>query len=82
MLVDDRERDDFFTEVVQAGHNRSDFEIDERENPMQGEEVQAVTGTATVTRKFSGRQKAYRVGYGSAWVATHFSADLARGFFD
>ena len=81
MLVDDSQRDDFFTEVVQAGHNRSDFEIDERENPMQGEEVQAVTGTATVTQKFSGRQKAYRVGYGSAWVAD-FSADLARGFFD
>ncbi len=54
MLVDDSERDDFFTEVVQAGHNRSDFEIDERENPMQGEEVQAVTGTATVTQKLSG----------------------------
>ena len=62
MLVDDSERDDFFTEVVKAGHNRSDFEIDEREDPMQGEGVQAVTGTATVTQKSNGRQKAYRVG--------------------
>ena len=81
MLVDDSERDDFFMEVVKAGHNRSDFEIDEREDPMQGEEVQALTGTATVTLKSNGRQKAYRVGYGSPWVV-NFSADLARGFFD
>ena len=81
MLVDDSERDDFFREVVNAGHNRSDFEIDEREDPMQGEEVQAVTGSVTVTRKSDGRQKAYRAGYGSAWVAD-FSADLGRGFFD
>ena len=57
MLVDDSERDDFFTEVVQVGHNRSDFEIDERENPMQGEEVQAVTGTATVTQSSADARK-------------------------
>ena len=81
MLTDESELEDFTTAVVEAGHNRSDFEIDAHEDPMQGMEVQPLTGTVTVTRKLNGRQKAYRAGHGSAWVAD-FSADLARGFFD
>lgn len=56
-----------------------DFELSEIDTTdPKTDEIFALAGTLTITRKSSGKQKQYPIGDGSLWV-TEFQRDLLHG---
>lgn len=81
-LIEPDERRDF--EAVLARHNlaANDFEFSEIDTTdPKTDEIFALAGTLTVTRKSTGRKKQYPIGDGSIWVA-EFQRDLLNGDFN
>ena len=74
------EKDEFHGALERAGHAKDDFDISEKENfPSRG--VGRITGTVTIRNRKTGIARAYRVGWGTAWVV-EFDKDLRGGIFD
>lgn len=81
-LIDPDEKSDFYA-ILQAQHLAAeDFELNEVDTTdPKTDEIFALTGFVTVSRKSSGRKKQYPIGDGSTWVA-EFERDLLQGAFD
>ncbi|AMP04445.1 transcriptional regulator [Collimonas pratensis] len=80
-LIDPDEKSDFYA-ILQAQHLAAeDFELHEVDTTdPKTDEIFALTGFVTVSRKSSGRKKQYPIGDGSTWVA-EFERDLQQGAF-
>jgi len=81
-LIEPDEKEDF--QALLALHNlrRDDFELSEIDTTdPKTDEIFALTGTLTVLRKSTGKEKQYPIGDGSVWV-TEFERDIAEGFFN
>lgn len=81
-LIEPGERRDF--EAALARHNLdvNDFELSEIDTTdPKTDEIFALAGTLTITRKSTGRKGEYPIGDGSSWVA-EFQRDLVNGDFN
>lgn len=81
-LIEPDERTYF--EALLALHNltRDDFQLSEIDTTdPKTDEVFALTGTLTVVRKSTAKEKQYPIGDGSVWV-TEFERDIVDGFFN
>ncbi len=80
-MVDESEMEDFKKSISDIGLDVVDFEIKKQEDTMKGTEVQPITGTITICRKSTRKEKTYRAGHGSTWPV-EFSDDLKNGIFN
>ncbi|MFA4903661.1 MAG: hypothetical protein WC600_13070 [Desulfobaccales bacterium] len=81
MIVDKSEIEDFNNAISSNGLEPFDFELTEREEPVNGLGVQPIIGEVRVRRKSSNVYRTYRAGHGSHWAAD-FVDDLTNGIFD
>ncbi|MFC5474328.1 transcriptional regulator [Paraherbaspirillum soli] len=80
-LIEPDELNDFNAVLVRHKLAADDFELRELDTTdPKTDEVFALTGFVTVTRKSSGRKQQYPIGDGSIWVA-EFERDVAAGVF-
>ncbi|AIY42311.1 hypothetical protein LT85_3153 [Collimonas arenae] len=81
-LIEPDEKNDFHA-ILQAQHlDAGDFELHEIDTTdPKTDEIFALTGFVTVSRKSSERKKQYPIGDGSIWVA-EFERDLLQGVFN
>ncbi|HWW05404.1 transcriptional regulator [Collimonas sp.] len=80
-LIEPDEKNDFHA-ILQAQHLAADdFELHEVDTTdPKTDEIFALSGFVTVSRKSTGRKKQYPIGDGSSWVA-EFERDLSSGDF-
>ena len=81
-LIEPDEEKEFEALLVQHNLTRDDFELSEIDttDPKTDENL-ALTGTLTVIRKSTGKEKQYPIGDASIWV-TEFERDVVGGFFN
>jgi len=81
-LIEPDEKNDFEALLALHNLNKDDFELSEIDTTdPKTDEIFALTGTLTVVRKSTGKEKQYPIGDGSVWV-TEFERDIVEGFFN
>ncbi|WP_211462022.1 transcriptional regulator [Collimonas silvisoli] len=81
-LIEPDEKSQFHA-ILSAQHLAADdFELHEVDTTdPKTDEIFALSGFVTVSRKSTSRQQQYPIGDGSIWVA-EFERDLSQGVFD
>jgi hypothetical protein len=81
-LIEPDEMADFREVLARFDLPAEDFDLNETDTTdPQTDEILALTGFVTITRKSTGRQAQYPIGDGSTWVA-QFQRDVLREKFD
>lgn len=80
-LLDDSERQDFWTTIAEAGLSKEDFNLKEVEEEPKNVGINAITGIVIVERKSTGVSRQYAAGHATSWLAA-FEAELCGGVFD
>jgi len=81
-LIEPDEKADFHTALHARHLAVDDFELHEIDTTdPKTDEIFALTGFVTVTRKSTGHKRQYPIGDGSHWVE-EFRRDLQEGVFD
>lgn len=81
-LIEQDEKDDFKSVLVRFNLSEADFDLTEADTTdPKTDEIFALTGIVTVTRKSTNRKAQYPIGDGSKWVE-EFERDVARNLFD
>lgn len=81
-LIEPDEKNDFHAILLAQHLAADDFELHEVDTTdPKTDEIFALAGFVTVSRKSTGRKKQYPTGDGSIWVA-EFERDLLQGAFD
>jgi hypothetical protein len=80
-LMEPDEKNDFHAILLAQQLAADDFKLHEVDTTdPKTDEIFALTGFVTVSRKSTGREKQYPIGDGSAWVS-EFERDLLQGVF-
>lgn len=81
-LIEPGEMRDFEAALARHHLDANDFELSEIDTTdPKTDEIIALTGTLSITRKSTGKQKEYPIGDCSSWVA-EFQRDLVNGDFN
>lgn len=80
-LIEPDEKHDFHTVLAKQHLSARDFVLQEMDTTdPKTDEIFALTGFVTVTRKSTDCKKQYPIGDGSTWVS-EFQRDLLKGVF-
>lgn len=74
-LLNDGEKQDFWSAIAQGGYAKEDFDLTEIENKPQATGIYALSGKAVVQRKSAAVKREYLAGHATSWPA-EFEADL------
>jgi hypothetical protein len=79
-LLNDGEKQDFWSAITQAGYAKEDFDLTEIENKPHATGIYALSGKAVVQRKSTAVKREYSAGHATSWPAK-FESDLKAGIF-
>lgn len=81
-LIEPEEMNDFRSVLRKFNLSAEDFDLNETDTTdPKTDEIVALTGSVTITRKSTAREKEYAIGDGSTWVS-QFRRDVGRGIFN
>ena len=79
-IISGSEKVDFYSLIKRHGFQEKNFELTQQRDQTSDTGIYAITGTVTIRCPRVGKEKTYKAGHCSSWLA-QFNDDLASGVF-